>query len=89
MLIADINGANTYFAPYDPMRGLLAAILERAVRDLRDHEEKHRESARNWFNGVDVDGETHFTFSDVCHYLGLTHAQILFVLKLSSESTAQ
>jgi len=62
-----------------PECGLLAAILERAVRDLGpDVDHMERASAINWFTGVREQSlhDPHFSFEDVALFLELGKLEI-------------
>jgi hypothetical protein len=74
---------------YVPERGLLAAILEMAVRDLHpDATYIDRISAINWFNGVKAMSihENRFTFADVCLYLDLGERELRTIKALVRDS---
>lgn len=63
---------------YIPERGLLAGILERAVRDLADNAHHlDRKSAINWFTASPFESPNcHITFIDCITYLELGNVEL-------------
>ena len=74
---------------YMPERGLLSAILERAIRDLGpDIDYVDRISAINWFTGVRAESSkgSRFTFDDVIMFLDLGALELRHINKLVQAS---
>jgi len=65
----------------DPLRNLLVAILDRAIRDLCGPEIHHARTAAWWFLGC---GEGHFSFSNCCEYLELNEDSLKAKIKALS-----
>lgn len=92
-LMKDISLSATVDAPNaSPETILLAAILERAYRDLEPYTEwQHKRTAIAWFlgNGVRPKKEgpkAHFTFEEVKEELELSSTQVAYIMKKVKEA---
>ncbi len=57
-----------------PEKGLLAALLERAILDLVGNDQREVEAAQEWIFDETADEDTRFSFSWVCNQLDIDHA---------------
>lgn len=87
MLVAEINREVEHYTPYSPEKGLLTAVLERAVRDLGESvTRQERRSAIDWFEAPEEEPESGFTYAEVSEGLNLTKWQHDFIMSKVKEA---
>ena len=87
MLVAEINREVEYYTPYTGEKGLLAAVLERAVRDLGYAVTKQeRKAAIEWFEAPEEETESGFSYAEVSEGLNLTKWHHDFIMQKVKEA---